>query len=466
MNKKTLPSLIHLSGSSSLAIILTFFVLNALLIYLVYSKNFIFGSEPGKWHYSYFKTTTSIPLWIPMVVLLLLAMTVFIGSRLIFSHEKKTLFACFLIAVFNQILLRKIYRYPLGTIVQSDRANSFYSQALLYSPAELLSQFTYLAQNFPGHAKANMPGKILLFQLFDLFTNSPQRMGYLVILLSAIGGLLLYEICKKLFYDKQVALYAFILYALIPCKLFFFPILNTVTPLFILLCLYLFLVYLEKKQLLFLWLLGVALFILVFFEPSPLVIGITFIGILLNAIGENRISKRDFWALLVIPALGFLGVYIFLFVFYSFDLLQAFLYILKVAVDFNLNENRDYWIWVVENSKEFFYAAGIPVMIIFIYLTSLILSHWKTLKCNITRWSIEIVFVLSLLVTFCAVVFLGINRGETTRLWIYLAVFFQVPAAHFIAKIAKSKSLFFFVACSLVVQSIISLQRVGFIFPE
>lgn len=39
------------------------------------------------------------------------------------------------------------------------------------------------------------------------------------------------------------------------------------------------------------------------------------------------------------------------------------------------------------------------------------------------------VLILSLLVTWCIVVFWGINRGETTRLWIYLAVYFQIPAA-------------------------------------
>ena len=276
---------------------------------------------------------------------------------------------------------------------------------------------------------------------------------------------MLYGICMKLFHDRLVAFYAFILYALIPGKLVFFPILNTLTPLFILLCIYLFLVYIERKQFLFLWLLGGALYLLVLFEPTPLVTGIMFFGILVNAIGESRISKKDLWALLIIPTLGFLGVYLLFYVLFSFNLLQAFQYIMKDAVNFNLRAHRGYWIWLIENPKEFFYAAGIPTMIIFVYLTSLIFSHWKTLKFNITRWSIEIVFILSLLATFCVVLLLGINRGEITRLWIYLAVLFQVPVAFFIAKIAKSKVLFFFVASTLVVQSMISLQTVGFVIP-
>jgi len=465
MNTKSSPSLIQLANSNSLALILTFFVINILLIYLIYSKNFVFGSVPGNQSYPYFKTITSIPQWIPLVVFVLLGLLVFIGSKLILSYEKVTLFGCFLIGFVNQILIHNVYRLSLGTIVLSDIANSFYTPAMQYSPVEILSRYIHLAQNFPLHAKSNMPGKILLFQLFEFFTSSPQMMGYLVILISTLGGLLLYGICMKLFHDKQLAFYAFILYTLIPGKLVFFPILNTVTPLFILLCLYLFLVYIERKQFLFLWLLGGALYLLVLFEPTPLVTGIMFFGILVNAIGESRISKKDLWALLIIPTLGFLGVYLLFYVLFSFNLLQAFQYIMKDAVNFNLRAHRGYWIWLIENPKEFFYAAGIPTMIIFVYLTSLIFSHWKTLKFNITRWSIEIVFILSLLATFCVVLLLGINRGEITRLWIYLAVLFQVPVAFFIAKIAKSKVLFFFVASTLVVQSIISLQTVGFVIP-
>jgi 4-amino-4-deoxy-L-arabinose transferase-like glycosyltransferase len=182
-------------------------------------------------------------------------------------------------------------------------------------------------------------------------------MGYLVILLSTYGGLLLYGICKKLFNDKQTALYALIFYALIPCKLFFFPILNTVTPVFILLCLYLFLVYIEGKQILFLWLFGGTLYLLILFEPTPLVTGLVFIGIILNAIGEKRFSKKDFLRLLIFPTLAFLVVYLFFLVVFSFNLLHTLQYVLSDAVSFNSRDNRSYWIWAAENPKEFFWRG-------------------------------------------------------------------------------------------------------------
>ncbi|MBI1855072.1 MAG: hypothetical protein HYR93_04305 [Chloroflexi bacterium] len=465
MDAKSSTATIQSTNSDKASLILTFCAMGVLMIFLVYSRNFAFGSKQGNWVYPYFNKITSIPLWIPILVFLLLGLSIFIGSRLIFFHEKTTLFGSFLIIVFIQLLIRNIYPVSLGTIVQSDNATSFYSVAMRYSPVETLTQYDALVLSFPLHAVSNMPGKILLFELFKLFTLSPQIMGYLVVLLSTFGALPLYGICKKLFHDKKAAFYAFMLYALIPSRLFFFPLLNTVTPLFILLCLYLFLIYIEGKNLLFLWLLGAALYILILFEPSPLLTGIIFIGILINAAGEKKLSKKDFGALLIIPLLAFLGMYTLFSVLFSFDLIQVLRFVVRDAVNFNFKDNRGYWVWIGENTKEFFYGVGTPIMLIFIYWISQLLVKWKSLKYNVIYWSMENIFVLSLLMTFGAVVFLGINRGEVSRLWIYLAVFFQIPASLFIAKIPKSTVLFFLVTSTLVLQSIVALQRVGFIIP-
>jgi hypothetical protein len=439
------------------ALILTFFAINALLIYLVFSKNFVFGSKPGGWDYPYFKTVAATPLWIPVAVFLILIPAIFIGSKWINSHEKLVLTGCFIAALAIQVLIHHAYPYPLGTIVQSDVSNSFYSTAMTFSPAEILKDYQNLAPSLPLHARTNMPGKILLFQVFKVFTASPQRMGYLVIGLSSLGAFFLYLISVQLFQNKLVGLYAFILYALIPAKIFFYPVLNTVTPVFILAALYLFLLYLERKKYVFLWLLGGVLYLLVLFEPTPLVMGILFIGILLHAIGGNKLSKKDIRALFVIPVLGFLVVYLFFLAVFSFDLLRAFQYVMNDAISFNINDKRDYWIWILENPKEFFFSAGIPIMLLFIYLASELVSQLKILGRNIPRWPVDKIYILSLAATILVLVVLGINRGEITRLWIYLAVFFQVPAAYFLAKIDYSQRVFYLVACTL--------PRVGFIIP-
>ena len=447
----------------AVALVLTACAVSALMTFLVYSQNFIFGSRAGNWIYAYFKPTPWVPGWLIMLALVMVALMICCGRMWIGSHEKITLAGGFLVAVVLQLLMRGVYPVSLGAIVQSDIADSFYSPAMRYSPADILTQFNLLAATFPLHAKGNMPGKILLFELFKPFTSSPETMGYLVVVFSTLGGLLLYGICKQLFHDRLTACYGFILYALVPCKLFFFPILNTATPVFVLLCFYLFLVYLERRQLVFIWLLGAGLYLLVLFEPSPLILGILFAGMLLKAVADQRISIKASGFLVLNLLAAFLAVYVLFWVFFSFDLLHTFQYVLNDAVDFNAKAGRGYRVWLGENAKEFFYGAGTAVTILFIYSTGRILSEWKGLGNQLSRWPLEYVYTLGVLATFCAVLFLGVNRGEVTRLWIYLAVFFQVPAAVFLAKIKNGEWLFFLVAATLVVQGMLTLQMVGFI---
>jgi hypothetical protein len=451
-------------SSDSISLIITFSIISALLIYLIYTGEIVFGSKAGNWIYPYFDPIKPISPWIPLIVMSLLGLMVFGGGKFIGSHEKMTLLACFLVAVSYQFVIREAYPVSLDLLVRSDNTNSFYSAAMRYSPIEILNQNNNLFSSLPGHARTNMPGKILLFHILNLFTGSPQMMGYLIIVLSTLGGLLLYGISKNLFYDKRTALYAFLLYVLIPAKLFFFPILNTLTPVFILLCLYLYVLFIERKKYSYLWLLGGALYILVFFEPSPLTAGIIFIGILINAIGEKKVIKKDFWSVILIPTISFFIVFMLFWVGFSFNLFQALQYMLDDAVNFN-TMNRDYWTWLKDNVKEFYFAAGIPITMIFIYQTVRIFTQRNDLNRGMIKWSKENVFTLSVLVTFGVVLILGINRGEVTRLWIYLAVFFQVPASFYIAKISKSNVLFFGVASMLAIQSLITLQRVGFLMP-
>jgi hypothetical protein len=446
-------------------IILTFCALSSLHIFLIYSRNVVFGSEPGKWVYPYFNTITSIHVTTLIIVFLLLGIIILLGSRFLDSFERSTVLVSVIAASIIQILIRTAYPISLKAIVRSDGANSFYTAAMRYSPLEVLSQFSLLAPMFPGHAQHNMPGKILFFYFLELFTTSPSAMGYLIVLLSTLGAMLLYGIIKKLFHHKLTAFYGMILYTLIPARLLFFPILNVITPVAILLCMYLVLVYIERKTIIIPLLLGVVFYLLILFEPSPLATAPIFVGIFLSAIGRKRISQEKLYILFAVCGLSFMGMYLIFLLMFKFDLLDAFLYVWNNAILFNRGTQRDYWIWLCENPKEFFYAAGLPVMMIFTYMIVQVFFQWHRLRKNITQWSLETLFLLSLLVTVGALMLSGVNRGETTRLWIYLAVFFQVPAAIYIARTRNSQSLFLLVACTLALQSIITLERVGFVMP-
>lgn len=451
------------NSSQRYSIIFTFCAISFLFIYLVYSGNFVFGSDIGEWTFSYKQAVVDIPKWILLASLLLIGIFIYLGSKLIQKYEKMTLVGCLVLAIAIQIIIQNMVQNPLGDVVKSDVANSFYTTALKYTPTEILSQYQTLVPSLPGHARSNMPGKILFFQFLTIFTKNPQIMGLLIISISSIGGLLLYGICKRLFCDKTIGLYAFVLFTLIPCKQDFFPILNTVTPVFILICLYLFVTYLDNKKKILLVLLGITLYLLVLFEPSPLVVGIVFVGILFNAIVQKKVSFVELLEISLFIIVSFLATYLLLLVIFSFDIFQALSYVLKDAAVFNSSAGRAYSIWLRENVKEFFYGAGLPVMMIFVFLSFNLLGQWKNLIKNPSHWSMESTYIFSLLITFAIVLFLGLNRGEVTRLWIYMSVFFQIPASYFLAKIVKSNTVFFILAATLLVQTLVTLQRIVFI---
>ena len=459
MNKSTEPEKSNFKALISTSIAISFYIL-----LLVRSEVFVFGSISGNWVYRYFETTPAFPIWTPVISGILLGLLIFIGSKFIYIREKGTLLFSIVTIISIQILIRTVYPFSLEEIISSDTANSFYSPAIKYSAFEILSKFNELAPNFPLHARTNMPGKILLFEILTILNIHPKFMGYAIITISSLGSLLLYEISKYLFNDRLSAFYALVLYGLIPSKLFFFPLLNTVTPVFILLCLYLLVVYIKGKSILISWLLGMCFYFLILFEPSPLATGIIFAGILGHSSINAKLTGRKIISLLINMSLAFLCTYFIFYLFFSFDLFYIFKYVLNDAVNFNLDQQRPYWHWIGENAKEFFFGIGVPVSMLFIFMTAQTLSQWKLLV-KPENWDIDNVFLMSVGLTFLAVTFLGINRGEVTRLWIYLAVFFQVPASRFIAKIPKGEFYFFLVAVTIMAQATFTLQRVQFIGP-
>jgi hypothetical protein len=450
-------------NSGGVALVLTACVLGALWAFLVFSDNFVFGSVAGNWSYEYLKRVNPLPAWLPIAVAVLLALAVFLGSRFIHLRERTTLLCCLAATLAVQVLIRNVSGIPLGSLVQDAEANGFYSAAIQYSPAEILSSFETLAPTLPQHARTNMPGKILLFQLLRGITASPEVMGAILLGLSAAGALLMYAVCNRLFHDRQAAFCAFVLYALVPSRLFFLPLLNTITPVLALLLLYMLLIHLDSRSRAALWMLGAGLYLMVLFEPSPLVTGILFAGILLHALLQGSFTPKEAPALLLNTLFGFLGAYALFFLLFGFDLFGTLQLVVADAVKFNLKAQRGYWLWIAENAKEFSYSVGTPILIIVLYRAIQLLTDREERRAGLASWPIEVMFVFSLLATFGAVLLLGINRGEISRLWIYLAVLFQIPAAFFIARLPRSNALLFVVACTLAFQSLIALQHVGFV---
>ena len=299
----------------------------------------------------------------------------------------------------------------------------------------------------------------------ESIVSNPQILGYLVIAISTLGSILLYGICKRLFQNRLIGFYAFILYSLIPCKQVFFPILNTVTPVFLLLCLYLLILYFGHRKVLYIGLFGISLYLLVLFEPSPLVTGLLFLSILICALGKKWLKKQDLYLIPLVTLASFGVIYLLFRLIFQFDIFKAFQYVMTDAARYNLQENRSHLLWARENLKEFFFGAGLPVMQIFIYVIISSLVNWKALLASLKQWSMETYYMIGLIVTLLALLIIGINLGEITRLWIYLAVLFQVPAAWFLSKLKQNNLMLFLVAGTLVIQLVVTLQNVQFINP-
>ena len=151
--------------------------------------------------------------------------------------------------------------------------------------------------------------------------------------------MLLYWFVRNLMADRNVAITAVIFYLLVPAKLFFFPVLNTVTPVIVLgrprpgpipadapaglrrrfRCR------------------GVRARV---FDPLGLVMGLLFAALAVDVLREQEHPWRDFGALSAVAAGGFLAVYATLLVGFQFDFVTTFVTLASDASAFNTIAGR------------------------------------------------------------------------------------------------------------------------------
>jgi hypothetical protein len=72
------------------------------------------------------------------------------------------------------------------------------------------------------------------------------------------------------------------------------------------------------------------------------------------------------------------------------------------------------------------------------------------------------VLALSAAAVLVAIDLIGVNRGETVRLWIFLAVFWQLPAAWLCARTSRLWPVAL-VTTATVLQAAVGLAMIGFV---
>jgi len=438
-------------------------ILALYVCYLVATQELFLGSQEGRWVYGYLQPVrlwtigTALVAWLICVSLLRAEGA---GSL---TKPWRQIFAWLMIGFGVQAALRYLTPFPFERIFTSTGANSFYTVTTHYFASTVMTDFDRMREYFPLHAQSNMPGKLMLLYALRFLSKEPAVLPWLVVIVSNLGAVLMYFFVKDLFYDdKRMATIAAVLYLFVPAKLFFFPLMNTVTPVVTLACACLLTRWLTRGLGIYAWLLGIALYGLVFFEPLPLVIGVMFAALVIRALSISEVRALRFAIHIGFIVLGFAAAYAAVFFLFGFDLLHAFRQIGSDAVAFNVKAGRPYDIWVRENVREFLFGMGVCQAVL--AGAALVDGLWRS---DVTEPRLSrpiVVLTLSLVATLAALDFIGINRGEVTRLWIFLACFFQIPAAYVCARLESYVAVAAVLATTLL-QCALGTAMIGFILP-
>lgn len=429
--------------------------------YRIATRSLILGSQAAGWFYGYHQLFS--PRFLEVFVIACAAgALLWLPDPRPGRQEWTRVLAWWAVAIGVQWLLRSIAPFTLESLFQSDGANGFYGWAAQVTPADLLRHFNRLRRLAPLHVQANMPGKVMLLLALEALTTSPRVLAWLVAGLSTMGGVLLYVFTKELLADRKAALLAAILYWFYPARIFFLPIMNTVTPVLVLASACLLLRWLRTGHTRYPVALGLSLYVLVFFEPLPLVIGLLFAALAARAMAAGDIRPNRWIAQACLMVIVFLATAEAVDAAFGFDLVPALRQTAVHARAFNDAAGRPYGFWVRENLIEFLFGIGLCQAVLFGGVLIHALRARVPAGARLTRPIVAL--SLGLMAVLLTTDVIGINRGEVIRLWIFLGAFFQIPAAYGCAALESRAACFVVVACTLL-QATLGTAMIGFVVP-
>lgn len=399
----------------------------------VASNAWVVGSIDGGWVYQYGRRA-SAPLiagWILWSAVV--AGAAFFTFRLRRRRPWLVLIVWILFATGWQATLRSTAPFSLEALFTSDQANAFYGATRQHSASETLRSFNRVRAKSALHVQSNMPGKLLLIHALRRVTERTDMLPWLLLGLSNLGAILMFLFVRDFFCDDDVGLYAAILYLFLPARNFFFPILNTITPLVILTLGWLIVRWLATGSMRYALLAGVALYGVVLFEPLPLVTGLLFLVLMLAALHRRALSWDRAIFHIGVGALAFVAIAQAMHVVFDFDIAHAFRSLRAHAMEFNDIAGRPYAIWIGANLWEFAFGLGFCQAIIMAGALAYGLSARESWSDRLTRPLTSL--TIGLIAVLAATDLIGINRGEVTRLWIFMAALFQIPAAYICATV-------------------------------
>jgi hypothetical protein len=421
---------------------------------LLASRSIVVGSVEGRWVYPYVSSLGG-GAFVAALAGAAAAAALAAGS-LRLARLRPASAVALLVAggTLLQLLLWRISPFTLGAIVRSDAATSYFSAALRADAATLLRRWEMIAPTLPLHAVGNMPGKVLLFRAMHAVGASPDAMAVTILVLGNLVGALVFLVALELLEDRAAAVAAMALWVLLPSRLVFAPILNGVAALPVVLALWLWIRFLRGGGTALAAATGGALFAALLLDPTPLGLGLVFVGAAIVAWREGRVS----------PARAALGsvlcaatVVACVLAFQALTGFDTFRQLARVAVEaqrFNEWTGRPYLAWLVANPGEFAITLGAPV---------LVAVAWGLWRSRAALASPPAWMALAGIASVAAVDLLGRNRGEVTRLWVFLAVPLVVSAGGFLSRAGRAALPV--AAAALAFQGATMLAVLGFVIP-
>jgi hypothetical protein len=433
------------------------------------------GSAEGGWSYPYVGSADDGTLRVLALSCLLVGAALAASWRLLerFNADGEhavpvpiqwaLIVAWCLLAILVQGILRSTTPHSLGAIVASDTANSFYSVAVRTNARTILSSFERRRQTWPLHAHSNLPGKLLVVRALTRVSTQPDVVGWLVIGVSSVGALLMYFFIRDASGDRFLAGLSAILYLFTPARLYFVPLLNAVTPVVVLICACLMIRWLNTARVIYAVVLGIAIYALALFEPTALVTGVLLSVLLAHRVASGRFRQQT--ALLHVGAglLSFVATYVAMNGWFGFDLFRAFAAVARDAAEFNMKSGRPYAIWVWQNLFDIAFGVGWCQTVLFAAALADGVVRWSS-GWKLTELPPIVLICVSVLAMVGVADAIGVNRGEVTRLWIFLACLAQIPAAYVCRRLGSVFAFGLLIMATLV-QVALGTAMIGFVAP-
>ncbi|HEY1187287.1 MAG TPA: hypothetical protein VGE74_06495 [Gemmata sp.] len=427
-----------------------------------------YGSADGKWLYPLINGNVDWPINLGLMLAALAGALVALTWRHAEQAPVLVVVVWLGFGSWAQSQMRELAPFP-DTDVVGSKYDCFCKESKSYQPGRFLREFHTIAPDLHFHVRANMAGKVLFYHLIRVVSDKSPTLVWLVFGASNLGAVLAYAIVWELFRDRRAALAALVLYLFLPSKLFFFPLLNSVTPVFILFLLWLQVRYLAKPHAGWLAAMGVALYALVLFEPLPLVTGLVFLALIGRAWALGAIARKHVLSVLVLVPVAFFVVDLLVWWGFGYEIMSAFRFALHDAQEFNKQQNRPYGLWVVFNlvetlSNTGLLASGLALGLFAAGAVRLVRAFrsvgWAGVRVIACEPGVCLSF--STLATLLVVDALGVNRGETVRLWIFLGVFLVLPVS---GLCGRRPAVLAVLVLGAIMQACIGLQSRGFVLP-